>query len=308
MAGNLLQRFDDIRMFARGGRLAPHKPLLLLYALARLKNEKIERISFSEAEKSVGPLIRTYGPFGPKANVAYPFARLANDRGKFWWVEEHDRTPAGDLSLAEARDRDLKAGFTEDVLRAFRDDPGLIDLLALNLLERNFPPSLHSDLLEAVGLHLGEDEVEAFLRRKRDPRFRANVLAAYYEQCAICRYDLRINGAPVGLDAAHIKMHAAGGPDEVCNGLALCALHHKLFDLGALTVDPAMKVLVSDCVVGDWGRRLQDDLDGRSIALPRSVNLAPASEYLRWHNRFLFKRMAGQKARSAILGQENGAR
>jgi hypothetical protein len=29
----LLARFDGIRQFARGGRRAPHKPLLLLYAL-----------------------------------------------------------------------------------------------------------------------------------------------------------------------------------------------------------------------------------------------------------------------------------
>jgi hypothetical protein len=30
----LLARFDGIRQFARGDRRAPHKPLLLLYALA----------------------------------------------------------------------------------------------------------------------------------------------------------------------------------------------------------------------------------------------------------------------------------
>jgi hypothetical protein len=33
----LLARFDGIRQFARGSRRAPHKPLMLLYALARLK-------------------------------------------------------------------------------------------------------------------------------------------------------------------------------------------------------------------------------------------------------------------------------
>ena len=34
----LLARFDGIRQFGRGGRRALHKPLLLLYALARLKH------------------------------------------------------------------------------------------------------------------------------------------------------------------------------------------------------------------------------------------------------------------------------
>jgi hypothetical protein len=36
----LLSRFDGIRQFARGGRRAPNKPLLLLYALARLTHDR----------------------------------------------------------------------------------------------------------------------------------------------------------------------------------------------------------------------------------------------------------------------------
>ena len=88
-------------------------------------------------------------------------------------------------------------------------------------MERNFPPSLHPDILEAVGLYLGQDELEAVMRKKRDPHFRNIVLTAYYEQCAICKYDIKMNGAAIALEAAHIQMHSAGGPDEVSNGLAL---------------------------------------------------------------------------------------
>ena len=40
---------------------------------------------------------------------------------------------------------------------------------------------------------------------------------------------------PLGLEAAHIKWFQARGPDVVQNGLALCSLHHKIFDLGANT-------------------------------------------------------------------------
>jgi hypothetical protein len=39
----LLARFDGIRQFARGGRRAFHKALLLLYALARLKHDRADR-------------------------------------------------------------------------------------------------------------------------------------------------------------------------------------------------------------------------------------------------------------------------
>ena len=36
----LIARFDGIRQFRQGGRRAPNKPLLLLYALARLKRDR----------------------------------------------------------------------------------------------------------------------------------------------------------------------------------------------------------------------------------------------------------------------------
>jgi predicted restriction endonuclease len=31
-----------------------------------------------------------------------------------------------------------------------------------------------------------------------------------------------------------VRWHSQAGPDVVANGLALCALHHALFDLGVL--------------------------------------------------------------------------
>lgn len=289
MADDLLKRFESVRVFAKGGKLAPHKPLLLLYALSRLKNEKTERISFTDAEDVVSPLIQTYGPFNAKTTVAYPFARLANEKSNIWWIDEYEKNASGDLKLTEARDRKLQAGFSDDVLAAFRKNPKLIDNVAVNLLERNFSPSLHQDILGAVGLYLGDDEIEAVIRRKRDPKFRYKVLTAYYEQCCVCKYDIKMNGAAVALEAAHIKMHSAGGPDEIPNGLSLCVIHHKLFDLGAITVDKDMKVRVSERVVGDWGRKLNDDFHEKEISLPRNEGMLPAGQFIRWHNQQIFK-------------------
>ena len=292
MADDIVGRFDSIKIFAKDKRLAPHKPLLLLYALAELKNKKRERIDFNDAEKTVGPLIRQYGSFNTQARVAYPFERLANDKGNIWWIEPHQTNASGDLSSTEARDQHLNAGFSDDVLAAFRQNPELIDNVAINLLERNFSPSLHHDILEAVGLFLGVDKVdkwESVMRRKRDPTFRLNVLNAYHEQCCVCKCDITMNGAAVALEAGHIKMHSAGGPDVVKNGLALCVIHHKLFDIGALTVDKDIKVHVSEKVKGVWGRRLYDEYHEQPILMPRNDNMIPAEQYLRWHNERIFK-------------------
>jgi putative restriction endonuclease len=72
---------------------------------------------------------------------------------------------------------------------------------------------------------------------KLDPQFRLRVLTAYEYRCAVCGFDVRLGSVSIALDAAHIRWHQAGGPELERNGLALCVLHHKTFDLGALTVN-----------------------------------------------------------------------
>ena len=45
-----LERVASIRRWARGGERAPHKPLLLLYALGRLQRTGTSEMSYAEAE------------------------------------------------------------------------------------------------------------------------------------------------------------------------------------------------------------------------------------------------------------------
>lgn len=144
-----------------------------------------------------------------------------------------------------------------------------------------------------MGLYLGQDELEAVNRKKRDPKFRNVIMTAYYEQCAICHYDIKMNGAAAALEAAHIHMHSAGGPNEENNGIASCIIHHKLFDLGALTVDKNLNVRVSVRVVGDWGRKLNGEFHEKPISLPRKDQMAPAPRYIQWHNEQIFKGVVG---------------
>jgi hypothetical protein len=49
----------------------------------------------------------------------------------------------------------------------------------------------------------------------------------------------------VAIEADHVGWGAAYGPDEVANALALCSLHHKLFDQGAIGMTPDHTVAVS---------------------------------------------------------------
>ena len=87
----------------------------------------------------------------------------------------------------------------------------------------------------------------------RDPRFRKRVLEAYDERCAVCEYDIRFGDRLLGLEAAHIRWHSHDGRDVVPNGPALCGVHHKALDLGAMGLQGkggGFRVLVSGRVRG----------------------------------------------------------
>ena len=71
----------------------------------------------------------------------------------------------------------------------------------------------------------------------RDVNFKDRVLTAYSHSCAMCGVQLRL------LDAAHILPAAhPDSTDETCNGIALCALHHRAYDRGFITFDTGYRV------------------------------------------------------------------
>jgi putative restriction endonuclease len=123
--------------------------------------------------------------------------------------------------------------FSKPIYDALKRDPALLWSIANELLESNFPGSIHEDILAAVGL---DDDVLQHSHRGRDPMFRTRVLTAYEHRCSVCNYDVRLGITPLGLEAAHIKWHQAGGPCIESNGLALCSIQNKMFDRGVFTL------------------------------------------------------------------------
>jgi putative restriction endonuclease len=259
--------------------------LLLLYALARLKHDRQTEIWFNTTEAIVNPLLRSYGPWGSEAHVSYPYGRLANDG--LWHRPDraHLLDAKGNVREGVARERDTPASFTPDVLASFKREPELIDLVTLHLLDRHFAPGLHEEILEAVGLELGIPVAT----RRCDMAFRAAVLEASLAECCVCGFSLRLVDGLIGVDAAHIRWHAHGGPDEVPNGLALCALHHRLFDHGAITVREDFRVRVARALAGSSARTLFEDLDGQPVGLPVDQQYYPSREHLRWHHVQVFQ-------------------
>src|SRR5262249_23592892 len=116
-----------------------------------------------------------------------------------------------------------------------------------------------------------------------------SILKAYGERCAVCGFDVKISGIPVAIEAAHIKWRQVNGPDIESNGIALCVMHHRLFDRGAFTIDRKYMVHVSEnvggeCGVEEWLLRFQ----GQMIQDLSRIEYPPAEEFLGWHHSEVF--------------------
>ena len=128
---------------------------------------------------------------------------------------------------------------------------------ASEILHAHFPVTYHAEVLWATGIgsiqaesqdaYADQREVreehavcETTRHRKRDADFKVAVLRAYAERCAVCEFSVRLDGAVLVLEAAHIHWHCYAGPSVVRNGIALCALRHRLFDRGAFALDDSV--------------------------------------------------------------------
>jgi putative restriction endonuclease len=106
----------------------------------------------------------------------------------------------------------------------------------------------------------------------------------------VCWVGIRLGHAPVGVEAAHLRWHACGGPDVVTNGLCLCSLHHKLFDRGAVTLTKDGKaVWVSERANGRNVGRALGRYHGRPVARPVREADAPAATHIAWHHTWVYQ-------------------
>jgi putative restriction endonuclease len=287
MDSGITKKILRVRSWRRGDVRAPHKPLLLLYALAKLQAGQ-SQIVFAEAENDLRDLLDDFGPPRKKNRPEYPFWRLQKDH--VWQIDllvPVKENKSGDVGRKDLVDAGAKGFFTAEVINYFRENPKKIKHLVEEILVANFPETIHEDILQAVGLDLdgnGETGIAS-----RWPKFREKVLQAYGYRCAVCGFDLRMGHTPVALEAAHIKWHQAGGPDVEVNGLALCALHHNLFDRGTFTLSDKLEVLVSDKANGSSLVLWLMQYHGKKLHYPQSARYTPQHEYLSWHIREVFQ-------------------
>ena len=117
----------------------------------------------------------------------------------------------------------------------------------------------------------------------RDPQFRIDVLEAYDHKCAICGIQLGV------VEAAHITPHSKPeGKDTITNGIALCVLHHKLYDkeeLFFIDKDRRLKLNNEKVEVLKFQKRdlgLNDIIEEckRKYRVPKNTDLSPSDEFV----------------------------
>jgi putative restriction endonuclease len=283
----ILERFDDLNTWTSGTREAVHQPLLILYALGRWSQGDHGDILYEDVSKKVGKLLKEFGPSAKTRHPEYPFFHMRRDVWAFHAPPSLGYGKTGEPLITDMKALNVRAGFTDEVKDAFRNNPKLVTEIASRVLERYFPESLHEDILDEVGLSLDTKSSET---PKRDPGFRDRVLIAYGYQCAVCGFDLKLGTISIAIEAAHIKWHQACGPDVECNGLALCSTHHKLFDYGAFTVRRDGTILVSELVNGVVAlEQVLKCFHGKPIRSAVNPAYVPATEHLDWHRKQVFK-------------------
>lgn len=151
--------FKRIKVWKRGAERAPHKPLLLLYALGRCSRGEEREVSFEEIDERLSALLAEFGPVQKALHPEYPFWRLQNDG--LWTVSGDEEIQTWERDKDQKKSELLRVhavgGFPEPIYATLAQDRSLLLAIAHQLLDKHFPSSLHERILEAVGLELHQE-------------------------------------------------------------------------------------------------------------------------------------------------------
>lgn len=288
---SVIERLTALRQYQGDGKRAPHKPLLVLLALGQLASSGSSTLTWSVVQTRLAQLLAEFGTSSTvgASSAAYPFTRLRSD-GVWQLSRDVPNDNVGPLNAGP-----IEGSFVSEIEQALVRSPGMLNSIARTLVENQFPLTISPDVITAVGLDpdqvlgLPTASPPSTEQRKRNANWRHQILAAWDRSCAFCGFDGALFGAPVGIEAAHIRWFNFGGPDAPDNGLALCSLHHKLLDRGAIGLHDPETIYVSDAfsAVGAMGRSVYD-LHGRQLH-PRPGTRLPAAEHVHWHQSEVFK-------------------
>lgn len=143
-----IRKFESLRLGQSGKVTAPHKPLLILYAIGELLKGRPRLLPYREIDEHLGYLLSEFSSASSGEKAYVPFWRLQNDG--IWEVTDADKiglTDRNDPYLGDLIKLDVSGGFTEEVFTQFRTDSNFAFEIAQKMLDRHFSAQLHSKIL-----------------------------------------------------------------------------------------------------------------------------------------------------------------
>lgn len=283
---------------------APHKPLLLLWSIGQCLKGNERMVSFANIEQELRRLMIEFGNSRHLQNNDFardPFWLLQND--ELWEVLPLESLPLGKNGRPPRQallEHEVVGGFRQDIFDSLKSNHNLALSIADMLIEQHFCDSLRPHILQTIldnKILLGEDIlfqdsplVQSIVwRRRRDYKFRREVLHQYQFQCAVCEFSIEHPSDHYpALEAAHIQWHSHEGPDAITNGLALCSVHHELFDRGIFTIMPTSHTIrfAEATLRSPATKKLHETC---LKTLPFRETHHPSAEYLNWHHEQVFQ-------------------
>ena len=142
----LLARVGTLRTFERDLEVAPHKPLLLLWALGRFAAGAPRHCHLADVDEALGPLLAELSPRTKGKGAEFPFWALQSDG--LWVVtppgleprKGHTSRPSRKSLLAPS----VRGALTDEVVALLSQEPDLAEQVINRVLALYFPVSLHA--------------------------------------------------------------------------------------------------------------------------------------------------------------------
>jgi putative restriction endonuclease len=246
---DFLKELDRIKLNRSGNVVSLHKPLLLLLTISETIRGHKNQFLYDDLESTLSLLLAKYGLKNSKNfRPQYPFINLAGNPA-IWNCTVRKLT----LKHPDAPSRKDLLGalgsFSTEFYQFISSKNNAITCIQY-LLDSYWPEAYHAEILNELGLfEIGYTQNLA--KKDRSRRFVEEVLDAYERKCAICNQSIRLGDTLVGIDACHLKPIQHFGDDSITNGIALCKIHHRAIDRGAISISNEMDLMISQKLNGN---------------------------------------------------------
>lgn len=297
---DFLIRLTQLNVNKSGGRVSPHKPVLLLAVLDMAQAGRLSRNRITADP----PLLERYRMLfdavaGPNQQPN-PFLPLFHMRSEPFWelspvLGREAIVPAMPTvkGMADFR-RNVEYAYLDPAVHQALAHPEAIEEAAQIIINHWFPER-RGDVEEAWRFNRQVSQYELILDEQTAPEaavadfvparsaaFRRLVLDAYDYRCAASGWRFILDDWYL-VEAAHIKPFTYSHDDRPQNGIALSPTFHRLMDRNIIAPGPDYCWHVSDVV----DARIPDnrsilEIEGTRLLLPSNEKDCPEQAALEW--------------------------